>query len=83
MYRIDLDKAVQEIRKHKAEKVMLQLPDGLKPNSQAIQRLLKDRTNAGIFIWAGSCYGSCDLATETKKLGADLLIHFGHAKWKQ
>ena len=32
-------------------------------------------------ISADPCYGACDLATaEAESLGADLIVHFGHAK---
>ncbi|MEK6916431.1 MAG: hypothetical protein AABW92_01690 [Nanoarchaeota archaeon] len=33
-------------------------------------------------MWGGSCYGSCDLPLEVKKLGVDLLIHYGHSPWQ-
>lgn len=78
MYNLELDKIIKEIKKSKAKTVCIQLPDGLKPKAEDISYYLKEKTNAKILIWAGSCYGACDIP----KLNVDLLIHFGHSKWK-
>ncbi|MBU0471397.1 MAG: diphthamide synthesis protein [Nanoarchaeota archaeon] len=82
MYSYNLKEAIQEIKKQKAKKVLLHLPDGLKPKAKEIQEEIKKELNTEIFIWAGSCYGACDLPLETKNLGIDLIIHFGHTKWQ-
>ncbi|NQU98012.1 diphthamide synthesis protein [Candidatus Woesearchaeota archaeon] len=82
MYDFDLKGAIQEIKKQKVKKVLLHLPDGLKPRANEIQREIKKETNAEVFIWAGSCYGACDLPIESKNIGIDLIIHFGHTKWR-
>ncbi|MBC8495254.1 diphthamide synthesis protein [archaeon] len=81
MYNFDLKPAIKEIKESKAKKVLLHLPDGLKPRAKDIQEELERKTKAKIFIWAGSCYGSCDLPVESKNLGIDLILHFGHTKW--
>ena len=60
MYQLELNKAKELILKNKATKVLLQLPDGLKPKSKEIVDFLTKETNSSIYIWAGSCFGSCD-----------------------
>ncbi|MAG39048.1 hypothetical protein CMO90_03075 [Candidatus Woesearchaeota archaeon] len=82
MYEFNLQEAAKEISSNNAKKVLLHLPDGLKPKANKIQDYLKKETNAEIFIWAGSCYGSCDLPIESKNIGIDMIIHFGHTKWR-
>ncbi|MFH1770718.1 MAG: diphthamide synthesis protein [archaeon] len=82
MYKYDLKKAIEEINAQKATKVLLHLPDGLKPKAAEIQAELKKETEAEIFIWAGSCYGACDLPIESGNIGIDMIIHFGHTKWR-
>lgn len=82
MYDLEIDKIITEITKQKAKLICLQLPDGLKPKAELLQKEIEEKTDAQIIIWGGSCYGSCDLPLEVKRLGVDLLIHFGHVAWK-
>ena len=77
-YDLELDKAVKEINKSKAKIVLIQLPDGLKPKANEIADKLEKKTKAKVIIWAGSCFGACDIP----KLDVDLLIQWGHSKWK-
>lgn len=86
-YNLEIEKIIKEINKIKAKKILLQLPDGLKPLSLEIIRELKskfkaDKKEPEFFIWSGSCYGACDTPLEAEKLGFDLLVQFGHSKWK-
>ena len=78
-YDLELEKAIQEIKKIKAGTVLIQLPDGLKPKAKEIADELEEKTNAKILIWLGSCYGGCDYPN-LKEI--DLLIQWGHSKWK-
>jgi len=75
-YDLELDKAIAEIKKTNAKNVLIQLPDGLKPQATSIIDELKSKTEANIFIWLESCWGSCDYP-DIKDI--DLLIQFGHA----
>jgi 2-(3-amino-3-carboxypropyl)histidine synthase len=71
----------QEIKRLGAKQVLIQLPQGLKPE---VIRIAKIVENMGVlvFISADPCYGACDIATiEAETLGVDLLIHFGHSKF--
>ena len=78
MFKINLTKAIEEIKKSKAKKVLIQLPDGLKPKATEIVNKLQQETKAEIHIWSGTCYGSCDQPNVEEY---NLLLHFGHTKW--
>lgn len=79
-YDLELSKAAEEIKKANAKTVCIQLPDGLKPKATEIVTKLEQSTDAKIFIWAGTCFGACDVP-DLK--GIDLLIQWGHSKWKE
>jgi len=80
-YDLELDRVVKEIRKIKAKRVCIQLPDGLKPEADKIQGQIEKDTDAEVLIWLGSCYGACD-TPNLDKLDVDLLIQWGHSEWK-
>ena len=80
-YDLELEKVIKKIKKQKAKLVLLQFPDGLKPYSTVIAQYLEGKTNAECIIWAGTCYGACDLPLGTERLGIDLIIQFGHSPW--
>ena len=70
----------QEIAKLGAKRVLLQLPQGLKPEGTRLAKTIK-KTGALPIISVDPCYGACDLATsEAESLGIDLIVHFGHSK---
>ena len=78
-YDLELDKAVDEIKKADAKLVCVQLPDGLKPKANEIQNHLEKNTSAQVVIWMGSCWGGCDIPIAVQKLNVDLLIQWGHS----
>jgi len=70
----------QEILKLGAKRVLIQLPEGLKPEAPYLAKMIE---KLGILpiVSADPCYGACDLATaEAESLGVDLTIHYGHSK---
>jgi 2-(3-amino-3-carboxypropyl)histidine synthase len=70
----------QEIAKANAKCVLLQLPEGLKPQALQIAKMI-EQTGSLVIVSADPCYGACDIATsEAQILGVDLIIHFGHSK---
>lgn len=81
-YDLELERVVDRVNKEKARLVCIQLPDGLKPKAKLIQNEIEKKTKAEVIIWAGSCFGSCDIPLEVERLGVDLLIQFGHSPWK-
>ncbi|MBW2988297.1 hypothetical protein DRJ48_05330 [Candidatus Woesearchaeota archaeon] len=79
---LELDKAIKLVKKHRAKRVMLQLPDGLKPRAKEIADAIESNTGARVLIWGGSCFGACDIPQGLNVLNIDLLIQFGHAPLK-
>lgn len=74
-----LENALREIRKRKAKRVFLQVPEGLKTRVLELAGVL-ERAGAKVFMSAEACYGGCDLRDwEAKKLGCDLIVHVGHS----
>jgi 2-(3-amino-3-carboxypropyl)histidine synthase len=70
----------QEVAKLGAKRVLLQMPEGLKPEAPKLAKLV-EKTGALAIISADPCYGACDIAVgEAESLGVDLIVHFGHAK---
>lgn len=76
-YNLELEKILEEIEKQKPKRILLQLPDGLKPYAISITDYLGEKTKTPISIYLGACFGACDIPTTN----ADLLIQFGHAPW--
>lgn len=80
-YELEIEKVIGKIKKQKASKVLIQLPEGLKPKAIEIADKIEKETKAKVFIWIGSCYGACDLPQGIENIGIDLIIHFGHSAW--
>jgi 2-(3-amino-3-carboxypropyl)histidine synthase len=84
-YDLELERVAKEISRQKAKKVLIQLPDGLKPFATEIAEALGKKAKAKdseILIWMGSCYGACDVpSAESEVLGIDLIVQFGHSAW--
>jgi 2-(3-amino-3-carboxypropyl)histidine synthase len=71
----------QEVRRTAAKTVLLQLPEGLKPEGPRLARLIEE-TGATAIVSASPCYGGCDVAIdEALGLSVDLIVHFGHARF--
>jgi 2-(3-amino-3-carboxypropyl)histidine synthase len=70
----------QEIVRLDAKRVLLQMPQGLKPQATRLAKIVEDY-GATPIISSDPCYGACDIAeTEAASLGVDLIVHFGHAR---
>jgi 2-(3-amino-3-carboxypropyl)histidine synthase len=82
MRRFDLEEETikQEILKLGAKRVLIQLPEGLKPEAPHIAKTF-EKFGVLPIVSADPCYGACDLAiAEAESLGVDLIIHYGHSK---
>jgi 2-(3-amino-3-carboxypropyl)histidine synthase len=79
-YDLELNKVVDEIKKNKAELVLLQFPEGLKVYATAVVDFLREKTDTEFLIWLGSCWGACDFAVGLEHLRpkVDMLVQFGH-----
>ena len=76
-YELELGELGKKILEKKARTVLIQLPDGLKPEAIKIAEALGE-TSAKIYIWAGSCFGACDLPSAE----VDMIVQFGHNEFK-
>ncbi len=82
-YDLQLQDAVEEVRKAQARRVLVQLPDGLKPYADRIQSAIeREVPGTSVVFWADSCFGACDAPIHVRHLGFDLLLAFGHAPWR-
>jgi len=80
LFDLEEERVKREIQKLGAKCVLIQLPEGLKPEAPRLVKMI-EKTGALPIISADPCYGACDLATvDAESLGADLLIHYGHSK---
>lgn len=60
--------------------VLVQLPEGLKPEASRIVSIIEE-SGAIPIISADPCYGACDLALhEAEFISADILVHYGHSE---
>lgn len=73
-----IDKLVERVKAKNPERVLLQVPEGLRLKAIRIAQALE---KAGIetAVSAEPCFGACDLC-EPGKLECDMLVHIGHNK---
>src|SRR5882672_6311738 len=81
-YDIELDAVADKINARANTKLVgLQFPDGLRDYATEIERILRAKTGAVEYVISGDpSYGACDLALSLQRLGADMLVHFGHTE---
>jgi len=81
MYEIETERITAEIRKRQSKRIVLQMPEGLKPLGFRLAKHLEKDAGVEVFVSGDPCYGACDLSIHPKELvGADLLVHLGHAQ---
>jgi len=67
------------VKRRGAKRVLIQLPEGLKPQGPRLAEIVEE-IGALPIVSADPCYGACDLAVqEAQNLEADLVVHFGHS----
>ena len=81
MFDLELDKVIEEIKKRKPSQVLIQLPDGLKPQANVIVDEIHAKTDAKAFIWLTSCFGACDIPLGLEAMNIDLMIQWGHNRY--
>ena len=78
-YNLDFNEVILNIKKNNYKKILLQIPEGLKPNFKDIINFLESKTNSDYMISADPCFGACDLYTsEMIDLNVDCAIQLGH-----
>lgn len=79
MYDFERKKVKRFLELHEAHRPAVQAPSGLREFVDEIILPFKE-VDVGPVILADSCYGACDLVdVRAKRLGCDVLIHYGHA----
>ena len=77
----ELEKLISELKKRKPKKILVQLPEGVKQNVFDINKIFKELEIEVIYS-GETCWGGCSVAVqEAEALGADLIVHFGHAEF--
>ncbi|MCX8171527.1 MAG: diphthamide biosynthesis enzyme Dph2 [Candidatus Bathyarchaeota archaeon] len=80
IFDLEENRVKNEIIKHGAQRVLIQLPEGLRHEALRISSVVEE-AGALAVVSADPCYGACDLAlNEALILGADLIIHYGHSE---
>jgi len=81
-YTIPLERVPQQLSAP-AKRIVLQLPDGLKPFSRCLAEKLASLTGAEVIIHTDSTFGACDLHYPNIKtfLDADAIVHVGHTPY--
>ena len=77
-YDIELSRIAEEAKKIDAKTIVLQLPDGLKPEAVKLSKRIEELTSCSVTVWAGSNFGACDVPTNLPK-EYDLMVAVGHA----
>jgi 2-(3-amino-3-carboxypropyl)histidine synthase len=84
LYDFEIERVSEEIRRRNAKRVLLQLPNGLRPHALKLLQALREQTNAGFILSGDTCFGACDIAVhQAEALEADLLVHYGHSQMLQ
>jgi len=78
-YDFELEKIKELIKERGANRVGLQLPEGLKTVATDIAAEISKDTEAEVIISGHSCYGACDIDEKLEGI-VDLLFHFGHSE---
>jgi 2-(3-amino-3-carboxypropyl)histidine synthase len=79
-YNFEVHKCVWKVRNEKIKMVALQFPEGLLMYACVISDIITRFGGAKTIILGDVTYGACCIDDFTaKKLGAELLIHYGHS----
>ncbi len=83
LYDTELQNALDKIKEEDCKLVCIQLPDGMKPYAKDITDEIESKTSAKVLIWLGSNFGACDIPLGLNRMGVDLLISWGHNKFRK
>lgn len=75
-------KVIEELKKRKIKRALLQLPEGLKQEAVRLANLFEKETGTEIIVSGETCWGACDMAlNEAKDTNSEIIIHYGHAQF--
>ena len=75
------DKLVRELKKIKPKRVLIQLAEGIKQNSMEFAKIFEDLGIPSNFLRRNLLGGVFAAIQEAQAVGADLIVHFGHAEF--
>jgi len=82
-YDFEIENIMEKIKKGNFKLVGLQFPEGLKRSAVKVANEIETKTQAKTIIFIDPTYGACDIKlSDAKSLDIDLLVHFGHEKFK-
>ena len=82
MYNLELDRVISKVSELDASRVLLQLPDGMRPFAVQLVSAINKATGASVFLSGDSCYGACDIAIDqARALNVDIIVHYGHTQY--
>jgi 2-(3-amino-3-carboxypropyl)histidine synthase len=77
----DVNDAIKELKKLKANRVFIQYPEGIKLKIEQIAKKI-EQSGIEVVICVEECFGACDVRDfEAKLLGCDVVLHIGHEKF--
>ncbi|MGA1792313.1 MAG: diphthamide biosynthesis enzyme Dph2 [Thermoplasmatota archaeon] len=78
---VDIEGMIELLKEKNYEKVLLQVPEGLKRGALSLAEHIERETRARVFVDAEISYGACDHAgTRARLLGIEAVLHLGHAE---
>ena len=75
MFKLELERVIEEVKANDAKRVLVQLPDGLKPRANEVVDAIEE-LGVEVVILFGGCYGACDLPLGMESLKIDLVVAF-------
>jgi 2-(3-amino-3-carboxypropyl)histidine synthase len=79
-YNFEIPKSIAQIKKNGAQRVALQMPEGLAMYGCALVDVIERFSGAECVIMGDVTYGACCIDDYTARaLGCDMMIHYGHS----
>ena len=79
LFDLNLEGAIELIKKSGARTVGVQVPEGLKRIASDLAGEIEEKTGCDVIVSGDPCYGACDLDLDLCR-AADLVIHVGHSE---
>ena len=79
LFDLDLEGAIELIKKSGARTVGIQVPEGLKRIAPDLAGEIEEKTGCEVIVSGDPCYGACDVDLDLCR-AADLVIHVGHSE---
>ncbi len=76
--KLDLSSAIEEITKNGGKRVLLQLPDGLKPD--VFSYFTELSKHFSVIVTSEAFYGACDIGNKDVYEGVDYIVQLGHSE---